>query len=178
MHQISWASEIYQYEHNITRAARKLKYRIQSTQVVRLTERTCRDRINDALNFFSVDNNVSAAVWDMHTADRFSDLAKAAALKHDFKTAGALEEKENFYRQRAAAQNQNIGTKTINFLIDPKLTAKALGFTDKNKKVIARKATDAFYINLINGLTAEKEEKKALFADAEIVNYEELTADE
>lgn len=176
--QISWASEIYEHERNITRAARKLKYRILSNQDLRLTDRTCRERINDALNFFSVDNNVSAAVWDNHTADRLIDLSKAAALKHDFKIAGSLEEKSNFYRQRAAAQNQNTGTKTINFLIDKKLTAKDLGFTNKNKKEIARKFNEGFYIKLINDLPIEKNQKKSLFADAEIVDYEKVTADE
>lgn len=176
--QISWASEIYTYERNLTRAARKLKHRILSTQGIRLTDRTCRQRIDDALNFFSVDSNVSSAVWDMHSADRLEDFSKAAALKHDFKTAGLLEEKANYYRQRASAESQNSGQKTINFLIDPKLTAHDLGFTNKNKKEIARKANEGFYIKLINELPIDKDEKKKLFLDAEIVDYEEITADE
>lgn len=178
IHQISWASEIHHYERNITRAARKLKHRVLTTQGLRLTDRTCRQRINDALNFFSVDSNVSSAVWDMQTADRLQDYAKLAALKHDAKAAGHLEERANFYRQRASAESQNTGTKTINFLISKDIKAADLGFTDKNLKEIAKKANDGYYIKLINGLPIEKEQKKALFTDAEIVDYEELTANE
>lgn len=178
IHQISFASEIYNYERNINRAARKLKHRILTQQGIRLTDRTCKERINDALNFFSVDSNVSSAVWDNHTADRLLDLSKAAALKFDFKTAGVLEERANFYRQRASAESQTTGTKTINFLISKNLKASDLGFVDKSKKMIAKKANDDFYIKLIKGLPAEKQDKKSLFADAEVIDYEEETADE
>lgn len=176
--QISWANEIYTYERNITRAAKKLKHRILSTQGVRLSERACRERINDALNFFYVDSNVSSAAWDMQTADRLQDYAKLEALNNNGKAAGHLEERANFYRQRATAESQNTGSKVINFLISKDIKDSDLGFTSKSLKEIAKKANEGYYIGLINGLPIEKEQKKALFRDADIVDYEEITSDE
>jgi len=171
--QISWAAEIWQHERNITRAAAKLKQRVFSTQGVRITERNCRERINDALNFFTVDSNVSQDVWDLHTADRLTDYAKAASLKHDFKTAGQLEKDANFYRQRASTTAKT-GTKKITFLLTKTLKAEDLGFEDKNMKEIARKHNEGFYIKLISDLPIDKSDKKQLFADAELTDYQEI----
>lgn len=171
--QISWAAEIWQHERNITRAAVKLKQRVFSTQGIRITERNCRERINDALNFFTVDSNVSQEVWDLHAADRIADYGKIAALKGDIKTALQCEKDANFYRQRASNAAKT-GTKKITFLLNKTLKADDLGFEDKNMKEIARKHNEGFYIKLISGLPIDTPDKKRLFADADITDYEEI----
>lgn len=61
--QIQWAAEIYEYEPNITRASKKLRLRINAEQKLALDERTCKERIYQAINYFNVDNNVSEKVW-------------------------------------------------------------------------------------------------------------------
>lgn len=43
--QLQWAAEIYEYERNITRAARKLRLRINAEQGERIEDRTCMSRI-------------------------------------------------------------------------------------------------------------------------------------
>ena len=60
--QIQWAAEIYEYERNISRAAKQLRVRILAQQHLSLDDRTCRSRIYAAINYFHIDNNVSIKV--------------------------------------------------------------------------------------------------------------------
>lgn len=43
--QLQWAAEIYEYERNITRAAKQLRQRINAQQQINVDERTCKARI-------------------------------------------------------------------------------------------------------------------------------------
>ena len=52
--QLQWAAEIYEYERNITRAAKLLKQRINALQHLNLDERTCKARIYAAINYLSL----------------------------------------------------------------------------------------------------------------------------
>lgn len=79
--QLQWAAEIYEYERNITRAAKQLRVRINAQQHINLEERTCKARIYAAINYFSIDNNVSIKVWESNFADKYEDLAKMAAIR-------------------------------------------------------------------------------------------------
>ena len=58
------------------------------------------------------------------------------------------------------------------FLISNEVTAELLGFTKRNLKEIAQKNNNGFYINLIDSLPVEKEEKQRLLRDANIVDAE------
>ena len=78
--QLQWAAEIYEYERNITRAAKLLKQRINALQHLNLDERTCKARIYAAINYFSIDNNVSIKVWESNYADKYEDLAKLSVV--------------------------------------------------------------------------------------------------
>jgi len=171
--QISWAAEISQYERSIAAAARTLQMRIFSIHKIKMHEGDCRRRIADALNFFSVDDNVTQDIWDRRTADNIAELGQMAAAKGDVKTSITAEKEANFFRTRAASSVSQ-GNKTINFFITPNLTDSDLGFTRKDRKQIARKHNDGFYTDLINKLPTEKDEKKKLFFDADITDYEEI----
>ena len=70
-----------------------------------------------------------------------------AVAKGDLKAALVAEKEANFYRSRASSATSN-GTKTINFLLTPSLKAEDLGFTDKNRKQIAKKSNDGFLYKL------------------------------
>lgn len=63
--QLQWAAEIFEYERNITRAAKMLRQRINATQQINIDERTCKARIYAAINYFNIDNNVSIKVWSL-----------------------------------------------------------------------------------------------------------------
>ena len=84
--QIQWAAEIYEYERNISRAAKQLRVRILAQQHLSLDDRTCRSRIYAAINYFHIDNNVSIKVWEDNFADKYEDLAKLCALRGDYKS--------------------------------------------------------------------------------------------
>ena len=58
LQQLQWSAEIFEYERNITRAAQKLKLRINAEQRIKIEERTCMERIYQAINYFQVDCNV------------------------------------------------------------------------------------------------------------------------
>ncbi len=78
MKQLQFAAEIYEYERNITRAAKQLRVRILASQKIDVPVRTCKARIYAALDYFNIDNNVAIKVWENDFADKYQDLAKLA----------------------------------------------------------------------------------------------------
>lgn len=174
--QIQWAAEVYEYERNITRAAKQLRQRINAQQHINIDERTCKARIYSAINYFNIDNNVSIKVWESNYADKYEDLAKICAVRGDYKTQGACYNAALECRRRAseiAEADRNLG---VVFLISPKVTPEELGYTTKSLKDIAVKHNEGFYLNLIDKLPIEKQEKKRLLRDADIqeAEFEEL----
>lgn len=174
--QLQWAAEIYEYERNITRAAKQLRQRINAQQQINIDERTCKVRIYAAINYFSIDNNVSIKVWESNYADKYEDLAKLCAAAEDYKTMGKCYSAALECRRRAseiAEADRDLG---IVFLISPELSSEDLGYSKASLKEIAAKHNKGFYLNLIDSLPIEKVEKKRLLRDADIqeAEYEEL----
>ena len=170
--QIQWAAEIYEYERNITRAAKQLKSRISLQQQILLEERTCKSRIYAAINYFNIDNNVSIKVWESNFADKYEDLAKLCAVRRDYKTMQKCYEASLECRRRAsqiAEADRDLG---IVFLISPDITPEELGYSKASLKEIATKHNQGFYLQLINQLPIEKAEKKRLLRDADIEEAE------
>ena len=174
--QLQWAAEIYEYERNITRAAKQLRQRINAQQQINIDERTCKARIYAAINYFSIDNNVSIKVWESNYADKYEDLAKLCAAAEDYKTMGKCYSAALECRRRAseiAEADRDLG---IVFLISPELSSEDLGYSKASLKEIAAKHNKGFDLNLIDSLPIEKVEKKRLLRDADIqeAEYEEL----
>ena len=174
--QLQWAAEIYEYERNITRAAKQLRQRINAQQQINIDERTCKAHIYAAINYFSIDNNVSIKVWESNYADKYEDLAKLCAAAEDYKTMGKCYSAALECRRRAseiAEADRDLG---IVFLISPELSSEDLGYSKASLKEIAAKHNKGFYLNLIDSLPIEKVEKKRLLRDADIqeAEYEEL----
>lgn len=174
--QLQWAAEIYEYERNITRAAKQLRQRINAQQQINIDERTCKARIYAAINYFSIDNNVSIKVWESNYADKYEDLAKLCAAAEDYKTMGKCYSAALECRRRAseiAEADRDLG---IVFLISPELSSEDLGYSKASLKEFAAKHNKGFYLNLIDSLPIEKVEKKRLLRDADIqeAEYEEL----
>lgn len=173
--QIQWAAEIYEFERNIARAAKKLRLRIlaeQGKDGIRIEERTCRARIYEAINYFSVDCNVSIKVWEQNFADKYEDLAKLCLVRKDYKTAKSCYDAAAECRRRAseiAEADRNLG---VTFIISPELTPEMLGYEKKSMKAIAAKSNNGFYLKLIEGLPIETTEKKRLLRDADIEEAE------
>ena len=174
--QLQWAAEIYEFERNITRAAKQLRQRINAQQQINIDERTCEARIYAAINYFSIDNNVSIKVWESNYADKYEDLAKLCAAAEDYKTMGKCYSAALECRRRAseiAEADRDLG---IVFLISPELSSEDLGYSKASLKEVAAKHNKGFYLNLIDSLPIEKVEKKRLLRQADIqeAGYEEL----
>lgn len=166
--QMQWAAEIYEYERNIQRAAKKLKVRIAAEQGIRIGDRACMARIYEAINYFCVDNNVPIKVWENDFANKYEDLAKLCLVRDDYKTVKACMDAAIECRRRAseiAEADRDLG---IVFLITPDITPELLGFKTQSLKKIASKANDGFYITLIDGLPIDVNEKKRILRDADI----------
>lgn len=170
--QLQWAAEIYEYERNITRAARKLRIRINAEQGERIEERTCMSRIYQAINYFNVDCNVPIKVWENNFANKYEDLAKICAVQRDYKSQKACYDAALECRRRAsevAEADRGLG---VTFILSPEITAEEMGFAKRSLKEIAAKHNRGFYLNLIENLPLEKAEKKRLLRDADIEDAE------
>jgi len=174
--QIQWASEIWETERNTTRAARKLKERIYVHQKTVLNIITCKARIFQAMEYFDVDHNLPQEIWDRNAADKFEDLMKLAIKQGKLTEAGRFLEKANELRRRANEALNIDDLQMPQFLITTTITPEDLGYPNKNMLEISKKATDGFYIKMINELPVSKEDKKRLMKDADIedVSYEEM----
>ena len=101
--QLQWAMEVYEHERNLTRAARKLRIRINAEQGIKIEERTCMARIYQALSYFNVDCNVPIKVWENNFANKYEDLAKMCAVQCDYKSQKACYDAALECRRRASA---------------------------------------------------------------------------
>jgi len=180
--QIQYAAEIYEYERNISRAAKKLRIRILTEQKIDVPVRTCKSRIYSALNYFNIDNNVAVKVWENDFADKYQDLAKLAISNDDLRTAKACYDAARDCRIAASEAAARESDWAPVFIISPEITAEQMGFAKESLKVIAKKNNEGYYINLIDSLPVDKKEKKRLLADADIEDAEmieeELTIDD
>lgn len=175
--QIQWGAEIYEYERNISRAAKELRKRIIAMQHVSIDVRTCRARIYEAINYFSIDNNVPIKVWEESFADKYEDLAKLCASRGDYKTQKECYNNALECRRRASQIAEASTDMGIVFLFSKDLTAEQLGYTSENLKKIANKYNEGFYLNMISSLPIDKKEKKRLLRDADIQEAEIIDDD-
>ena len=172
--QLQWASEIYEFERNITRGAKKLRVRIAAEQHLTLDVRTCMSRINQAIGYFNVDCNVGIKVWENDFANKYEDLAKVCSAKRDYKMQKACMDQALECRRRASEMAEADRDLGVVFIISPEVTPEELGFQKKNLKKIAAKHNKGFYVSLIDGLPIESVEKKRLLRDADIEEAEML----
>ena len=172
--QLQWASEIYEFERNITRGAKKLRVRIAAEQHLTLDVRTCMSRINQAIGYFNVDCNVGIKVWENDFANKYEDLAKVCSAKRDYKMQKACMDQALECRRRASEMAEADRDLGVVFIISPEVTPEELGFQKKNLKEIAAKHNKGFYVSLIDGLPIESVEKKRLLRDADIEEAELL----
>lgn len=172
--QLQWAMEIYQTERNITRAAKKLRLRINATQGVKIEVRTCQQRVYEAINYFNVDNNVPIRIWEDQYANRFEDLAKLCAVAGDYKTQSKCYERALECRRRASEIAESSRDLGLTIMYTPELTPEQLGFNTQSLKKISTKYNNGYYIQLINDLPIESAEKKRLIRETDITDAQVL----
>lgn len=167
--QIQWASELFEYERNITRCAKKLRTRVWANQGIALDPRTCKARIYSAIDYFNIDCNVSQKIWESNYADRYENLATLAASKQDYKTAKICTDAAAECRRKSSAISEKENSVGAVFLLSNTLTLEEMGFAKKQLKNIARKYNDGFYLKMIDSLDIERDEKDRLKRDAGII---------
>lgn len=170
--QMQWAAEIYEYERNINRASRTLRARILGQQKINIDIRTCKARIYSAITYFNMDNNVAEKVWLTDYADKYEDLARVAIAADELKTAKSCFDAARDCRIRASEAAKKESDWAPVFLISNDISLEQIGFRKRSLKEIARKSNEGYYINLIEGLPIEEEEKKRLLRDANIEEAE------
>ena len=170
--QMQWAVEIYETERNITRASQLLHARILAQQHLDVEVRTCKSRIYAAITYFNVDNNVATKVWENDFANKYEDMARLATASNQLKVAKACLDAAHDCRLKASEAADRESDWAPVFIISNNITPEQLGFHKKNIKQIARKHNEGFYINLIDSLPIEKEEKQRLLKDANIEDAE------
>jgi hypothetical protein len=170
--QLQWAAEIYEYERNIGRCARNLHGRILALQGKDVDLRTCKARIYSAITYFNIDNNVATKIWETDFADKYEDLAKLAISADEYKTAKACLDAARECRLRASEAAEKENNWAPVFLISDNISLQQLGFQKRSLKEIARKSNEGYYINLIDSLPVEEDEKQRLLRDANIEDVE------
>lgn len=176
--QMQWASELFEYERNITRCSKKLQARILANQNLRVDIRTCKARIYSAIDYFNIDCNVSQRIWEANFADRYENLATLSASKEDYKTAKICTDAALECRRRSSAIAESESGFGAVFLINNTLSLEDMGFHKKPLKEIARKHNEGFYLKMIDSLDIDKKEKERLMRDANIVEVETIEIEE
>lgn len=92
--------ELYNAEHNIIRAAKRL-----AAEYPDMSLNTCRDRVYDAINYFHINNNVKEEGWCNFYAEYFEHLARIAEHEKNITEARRCAVMAAEYRIRASKIN-------------------------------------------------------------------------
>lgn len=152
---------------NISRIARELMKLHPS-----LTFRNARERVYDAYNLFHVNDSVSNDAWDNIYADKMEDLAKICIAQGKEQIAYKAFEKAHEYRTRAENRIKPEDLKAPVFIISTKIKAEDLGFEKANLKEIAKNINNGEYLKMINSFDIDKDERKRILDDAQIIDAE------
>jgi hypothetical protein len=122
------AAEIHNHCKNMNRAAREL---INAFPDDKMSFRTAKYRIEDAINYFHLNSTVKEAAWCNFYADYFEDLAELARADKRLDVAERCMDKAANYRMKAAEQSLNANEirPHVN-VIDPSVPATYFGLPD------------------------------------------------
>ena len=137
-----------------------------------LTFSTARERYYDAMNFFNVDDNISADAWDNYYADKMEDLGRLCIAEDRLDTAKRCFDRAHELKTQSAERIKPSEWKVPVFIVTNRINPEALGFKKKALYDIARKSEAGFYNNLINSLQTTESEKERLKQEADIVDVE------
>lgn len=126
----------------------------------------------DALQFFWIDDNLSAETWDNYYADRMEDLFRLAVKADRLDIAFKASVKAHEYR----TQNRNVVSpedwKPPVFIVSNELTPEELGYKKRSVYEIARRKEKGEYSRLIDSLPVSEKEKQRLRMEADVTDVE------
>ena len=148
------------------------------TEYPTLTRAQARSIYYDALEFFYMDEAISARAWDMIYADEFERLKGVAIGQEQCMTAYKCLEKAHELRTKRRESMDYDWTPPV-FLISTTVKPESLGYKSQKLMVIARRHEDKEYRNMIMSLETTAAEKERLLREAGIeVVIEDETPDD
>lgn len=132
----------------------------------------------DALEYFYMDETVSARAWDMIFADEFEKLKEVAIGQEQCMTAFKCLEKAHELRTKRRESMDYDWTPPV-FLISTTVKPESLGYKSQKLMDIARRNEDKEYREMIMSLetTASEKERLLLEAGIEVVVDDEIIDD-
>lgn len=121
----------------------------------------------DALEYFHVDEPVSAAAWDAVYADQYDKLQALAIASGKLAVAQKCIEKSHELRT-TRRQEQDFRWQAPTFVINIAVKPEDLGYKSRKIMDIARRREDAELRQMIGSLETTPAEKQRLLADAGI----------
>ncbi len=148
------------------------------TEYPTLTRAQARSIYYDALEFFYMDEAISARAWDMIYADEFERLKGVAIGQEQCMTAYKCLEKAHELRTKRRESMDYDWTPPV-FLISTTVKPESLGYKSQKLMDIARRHEDKEYRNMIMSLETTAAEKERLLREAGIeVVIEDETPDD
>ena len=148
------------------------------TEYPTLTRAQARGIYYDALEFFYMDETISARAWDMIYADEFERLKGVAIGQEQCMTAYKCLEKAHELRTKRRESMDYDWTPPV-FLISTTVKPESLGYKSQKLMDIARRHEDKEYRNIIMSLETTAAEKERLLREAGIeVVIEDETPDD
>ena len=130
-----------------------------------LTRAQARSIYYDALEYFYIDESVSARAWDMIFADEFERLKDIAIDQEQCMTAFKCLEKAHELRTKKRESMDYDWTPPV-FLISTTVKPEALGYKSQKLMDIARRNEDKEYRDMIMSLETTASEKERLLREA------------
>lgn len=130
-----------------------------------LTRAQARSIYYDALEYFYIDESVSARAWDMIFADEFERLKDIAVDQEQCMTAFKCLEKAHELRTKKRESMDYDWTPPV-FLISTTVKPEALGYKSQKLMDIARRNEDKEYRDMIMSLETTASEKERLLREA------------
>ena len=137
------------------------------TEFPKLTRAQARGIYYDALEFFYMDEAVSARAWDMIYADEFERLKGVAIGQEQCMTAFKCLEKAHELRTKRRESMDYNWTPPI-FLISTTVKPESLGYKSQKLMEIAKRNEDKEYREMIMSLETTASEKERLLREAGI----------
>lgn len=157
---------------NLQRACKQLM-----TEYPDLTMSKAKRIYYDTLDFFYVDDTVSAKAWDQVYADQYEDLKRLAIAADKYEVARKCIEAAHKLRT-TSRESLDYNWQPPVLLINTTVKPESLGYKSASLMEIARRNEDKEFCRIIDGLGTTDAEKARLYAEAGIKEVDYQKAEE
>ena len=156
--QVNFASNLHKKHASISECARKLRQEYPALSI-----HTCRQRVQDAINYFNSDCTVTSEAWNNYFADQMMLLRDVNLVAHNFMEARRCMQEARKYRLEAA--ETTIDNRLKEFkpqIVSPEVDIERMGVKKSGLLTAYRKAID-----IIKGRDIPETEKARLVREVE-----------